>query len=923
MGGGFIGRRDAGLCLAACLAACLSGPGLGCRGGGTQADVGTGGTDPVGESDRAVTRDEGDPGEENGPGEDPGTVDAIAEDPGAIEGIAEDPAPGDPGPVDEEATTDDGTGPDGLEARVESLLALLTLEEKIAQVHGSSDTQIEGFFQTPDVPRLGIPGFRIPDGGPRGVRVGALPATSFPVQMARGATFDTALEEAVGEAMGREARALGGHALLGPMLNLLRHPAWGRAQETYGEDTVLLAEMGAAHVRGAQRHVMACAKAFALNSVENLRFGLDVQVDERTLREVYLPHFRRVVEAGVGSVMTAYNSVNGDWCSQNRHLLADLLKGEWAFHGLVMSDWGLGVRSTLPALEAGLDLEMPRGRFFGEALRQAAARDSAVAARLDEAVRRVLRQKVRFGVLDPVEAPDPTVVASPAHRDLARRVAEESIVLLRNEGGLLPLDPADPLRVAVVGSLADAENLGDRGSSYVVPSRVLTPLAGLRSVAPAVEFVPVLTDTPDAAQLDLVAGADLAVVVTGLTWRDEGEYFFQDESGDRRDLTLGPERETLVKAVAARQPRTVVVLEGGSALIMEAWHDMVPAILMAWYPGQEGGEALARVLFGQVNPSGRLPLTIPRDAADLPEFPWDQRRIRYGFLHGYRLFDALDREVRYPFGFGLSYTRFRLGEGILEERPGEVRVRVPVTNVGSVAGTAVVQVYVGAVGSRVLRAPRELRRFARVDLSPGESLEVSFTLEGRDLAFYDTDTSAWRVEAVPHQIWVGFSSRDLPVSRVFTPTGALAAWREETRGSGVPSGGSFGPDVSCGGVECPVAPLGTPLCCTAPGTGMPGSPLENAGRAPGLCGTDIGIFVPEAAGACLQTGQPGVLDPACPDAEDATEPGRVIRGCCTDQGFCGQMETKARLGCLYPGGVKGAPCGPGSGQQPAGMPDPD
>jgi beta-glucosidase len=661
------------------------------------------------------------------------------------------------------------TWPDPLapvESRVADALSQLTLEEKVGQMAGTSILAVRGLYLTPANERLGIPSFAMAD-GPRGVSAGTGPATAFPVGMARGATFDAGLEERVGEAMGRELLARGGNVILAPTINLLYHPRWGRAQETYGEDPHALGELGAAYVRGAQRHVVATPKHFAVNNVENTRFTVSAEVSERTLRELFLPHFRRVVDSGAGAIMTAYNRVNGVYCSENRHLLRDVLKDDWGFEGFVMSDWLLAVRSVAPSALAGLDLEMPQGDHFDEQLVEAVRAGEVPESVIDDAVRRILRAKVRFGLVDGTRpAPDPSVIAGPEHAALARQVARESLVLLRNESAALPLDTSRLRSLAVVGRLADAANLGDKGSSSVNPAYAVTPLAGVRARAGSLPVVHVGTDAPTPVDLAAIADADAAIVVVGLTSAEEGEGLIT--IGDRRSMELPEEQRRLVLEVARVQPRTIVVLEGGSAITMRDWGDAPAAILVAWYPGMEGGNAIADVLFGDASPSGRLPLSWPESEAQLPPFDAVSPAVAYDRFHGYRHLDRAGIAPRYPFGFGLSYTSFRfedlrLAAGTVR-RDATVRALVDVTNTGERAGAEVAQLYVGFPGSEVDRPVRELHGFARVDLAPGETRTVEIAFPARELATWDEGEGGWRFEDLEYRVEVGRSSRDLPLS---------------------------------------------------------------------------------------------------------------------------------------------------------------
>jgi len=661
-----------------------------------------------------------------------------------------------------------GDSGDVVERRIRRLLGRMPLAEKIAQMHGTSVAPIGGVYRTPGNDRLGIPGLGMID-GPRGVSVIAGHATAFPVAAARGATWDTALEERVGEAIGTEARAKGATVILAPVLNILRHPRWGRAQETYGEDTVHLGSMGVGFIRGAQRHVVASAKHLAANSIENTRFEVDVSMDERTLREVYLPHFRVAVEqAHAGSIMAAYNKLNGQHCAENVHLLHDILKGEWGFRGFVESDWVLGVRSTAPSANAGLDIEMPSAVFYGAKLADAVAAGDVSEATVDAGVRRILRTTLCFRLDSEPPVPDPSLVESPAHLDLAREVARQGIVLLKNEHGALPLDRSRIRSLAVVGALAAVANLGDRGSSNVSPSAAVTPLDGIRAQAGDVTVTHLPATPLSANDQAVVAAADAALVVAGLTADDEGEG--QITPGDRKTLALPGDQDTLVASVAALNPRTVVVLEGGSAITMP-WVDQVAAILMAWYPGQEGGNAIADVLFGAINPSGKLPVTFPRSELDLPEFVDDRLAVTYGYYHGYRHLDREGIEPLFPFGFGLSYTTF--GYSNLTIVPstlspeGLLRVTADVTNTGGAPGDEIAQLYVSYPGSRVDRAVKDLKAFGRVHLEPGETRTVEFELRAADLAFYDVAAGAWEVEPIAYAVRVGPSSRDLPLVGTF------------------------------------------------------------------------------------------------------------------------------------------------------------
>jgi len=677
------------------------------------------------------------------------------------------------------------------------------------------------------VPALGIPGIRFTD-GPRGVSLGA--STCFPVAMARGATWDPALEERVGDAMGAEVRAQGANLFGGVCVNVLRHPGWGRAQETFGEDPLHVGMMGAATTRGVQRHVMACVKHFACNSIDNARFQLDVTVSERVLHEVYLPHFKRVVDAGVAVVMSAYNAVNGEWCGQHHELLTTILKERWGFDGAVISDWVFGLRDAERGAIGGLDVEMPFRQIYAFNLPDLVERGVVPQSRIDDAALRLLRQQVRFAAAGDPARQSIDVVASGAHRALAREVAAESIVLLRNEpvdgSPLVPLDAGAIGSVAVIGALAAVANLGDVMSSNVHPPDVVTPLDGLRAALGASADVRHDDGSDAAAAAAAAAEADVAIVVVGYTERDEGEYlppidgaFFEQfgvppmsdgdaaaltgafagreerrpatdvagpTGGDRRSLSLQSEDEDLVLAIAAAQPRTIVVVMAGSAVVTSRWHETVPGLLVLWYPGMEGGHALADVLLGRTDPGGRLPCVFPRDGEGLPPFDPDATEVTYGLLHGHRLLESSGLAPAFPFGFGLSTTACTLAD--VEATPTDVgardtiTIRVVVTNTGDRAGSEVVQCYARAPGSTVERPPRWLVGFAKVRLAPGEREVVAIEVPISRLAHYDEGVHDFVVEPTDYELLVGRHSLD-PDAQVVPVVVAGGVSPAERRGS--------------------------------------------------------------------------------------------------------------------------------------------
>ncbi|OJJ07017.1 hypothetical protein ASPVEDRAFT_46397 [Aspergillus versicolor CBS 583.65] len=628
------------------------------------------------------------------------------------------------------------------------------------------------------IPRLSIPGIKFTD-GPRGIVMGH--STAFPVSMARGATFDISLEHRVGHAIGLEAKAQGANFYAGVCINLPRHPAWGRIQETYGEDPVLLGEFGVALTTGVQGHVMACVKHFALNSMENARFRVDVRVAEDVLREVYLGHFRRVVqEGGAAGVMSAYNSVNGEWAGQNRDLLIEILREEWGFDGLVMSDFVFGLRDAALSVRNGLDIEAPFIQQRSMHLESALESGRLSLEDIDRACERILRKQLEFAVRTQDSQPGLDVVFCDEHRALAREVAARSMVLLKNGPvngqPILPLQTDNLKRVAVVGRLANIANTGDKGSSQVYPPSVVTPFEGIREALPDVEVL--FADTKDEAE-KLASQVDTVICVVGYTYEDEGEYITPplednpalraclpptktDEEretlamfegkidsggdmkpgigGDRTSLRLREEDEKLIAAVAAQNSNTVVSMVAAGAVIMENWKDKVPAILMSWYSGSEGGHGLADVLLGRVDASGRLPFSIPTDEAHLPFFDRDATEIEYTRWFGQHLLDKLGVEAAFPFGFGLSYTTWEVeGATAVKLDDDNIQVNFTVRNTGKREGRFIAQVY-GLPG--VKDFPRRvLLGFIPVDIEAGKAKKVQVSASLRPVQKWDNGFS--------------------------------------------------------------------------------------------------------------------------------------------------------------------------------------
>ncbi|HOO57570.1 MAG TPA: glycoside hydrolase family 3 C-terminal domain-containing protein [bacterium] len=649
---------------------------------------------------------------------------------------------------------------------ISRLVDSMTLDEKIHLMAGGEFREMlkpygAVLFEAGGNRRLGIPPIAFTD-GPRGVMLNH--STCFPVNIARGATWDTELEERVGDAMGKEAAAQGANMSGAVCINVLRHPAWGRAQETFGEDQFHIGEMGAALTRGLRKHVMPCVKHFAANSIENSRFFVDVKMTERTLREVYLPHFKKCIDNGADVVMGAYNRLNGEYCCHNSHLLTDILKDEWGFDGIVVSDFNLALRGA-DAADAGLDIEMPTRLFFGRLLRARVEQGKTAESAINDAAIRIVRKLAGFARKNDPDAFNEKVVVCREHTGLAREVARKSVVLLKNEHGALPLKRDNIRKLAVIGRLAKVANLGDTGSSIVSPPYAVTPLEGLKRLA-GEDMEIMFSDGRRPGHARRIAReADAVVVVVGLTHEHEGEYIpVMNMVGDRSCLSLPAGQERLIRAVAEENRKCIVVVEGGSAVTMARWIDSVPAVLMAWYPGMEGGTAVAEILFGDVNPSGRLPVVFPRLSSQCVLFEKWTAAIDYDYLHGYRYMDKNGTVPMFSFGHGLSYTDFEylsidvkvIGSG--GERV--IKVVVEVENTGGVSGEEVVQLYVSYPGSGVERPVRELKGFKRIELDPGERGCVEIAVDPQELAYFDEGSGDWIIENIEYEFSAGSSSAE-------------------------------------------------------------------------------------------------------------------------------------------------------------------
>jgi beta-glucosidase len=695
-----------------------------------------------------------------------------------------------------------------IENRVEDLLRRMTAEEKAAMVGGA------GWMETRPNERLGIPMLKMAD-GPLGVRNWAassaetssanskLPqvnSTAFPAGIAMAATWDPELVRREGQEIAREVKALGRDMILGPTVNINRVPLWGRNFEGYGEDPYLAAQLGVAYIKGVQSEgVIATVKHFAANNQEFERHRIDEAIDERALNEIYFPAFKAAVGAGVWSVMSAYNKVNGKWCAENSYLLTETLKKRWGFKGFVVSDWG-STYSTASTLNASLDLEMPGGEpmvrwlnlprtkeagngggwLTSPKVLEAVKSGQVSQATVDDAVRRILRVMFTVGLFEHSHSGGGSVDTA-EQRALARTAATESIVLLKNAGAVLPLTASRIQSIAVIGPNAAVARTGGGGSSRVNPNYAVSPLDGIKERAGSqiriayAQGVSIEGEEPDketaqAAEhlrreaVDLAGKSEAAVVVVGYAPNLESEGF------DRKSMDLPKGQDDLIRAVAAANKNTVVVIVSGSPVTATRWIDGTPAVLMAWYSGQEEGHAIADVLFGAANPSGKLPVTWPRDLKDVAAhktYPGTNLRTTYneGIFVGYRGFDASNTQPLFPFGYGLSYTTFEYSG--LSITPAKLvhgqsaRVRLTIRNTGTRPGTEIVQLYVHDGHSNVPRPPRELKGLQRVSLSPGESRTVEFTVNQDAFSFYSNQKHDWAIEPGSFDLSAGSSSRDL------------------------------------------------------------------------------------------------------------------------------------------------------------------
>jgi len=680
-----------------------------------------------------------------------------------------------------------------VEDKISTLISKMTIEEKVGMIHANSS------FTSAGVPRLGIPELVTSD-GPHGVRVehgrgwGELKnvndsGTCLPVGVALASTWNPALGYAYGDVLGSETKFRGKNVILGPGINIMRSPLNGRNFEYQSEDPFLVSKMVVGYIKGVQSNgVSACVKHFMANNEEVDRFTVNVEMSERTLREIYLPGFKAaVIDGQVNSIMGAYNKFRGQFCTHNEYLVNKILKGEWGFKGVMMSDWG-AVHNTMEAINNGTDLEMGTdiakppfsypNFFLGDTVIALVKSGKVPVGIINDKVRRILRVMYKSSAFT---KDNNGTYASEAHIATAKKVAEESIVLLKNEGNILPLNIQKIKSIAVIGANADRKNSMGGGRAQVKGLYEITPLAGIKNLAKNIEinyaegYHIERNATPTPAMIEEAVAAakksEVAIIVGGWThgydYSKWGDNAYDAESVDKPNMNMPFGQDELIKAVEAANPRTIVVLLGGGAIDMTQWIGNTNGIIEAWYGGMEGGNALAEVIFGMVNPSGKLPVTFPKVLEDVPahklgDFPGKNGVAVYreGIFVGYRYYDTYKVEPQFEFGHGLSYTTFEYKDlKAIKGTNNVVTVTFSVTNTGKVYGGEVAQLYIHKEKSTIERADKELKGFQKVFLKPNETKAVTIKL-GRDaFQYYNETKKGWDTELGTYSIEVGGSSR--------------------------------------------------------------------------------------------------------------------------------------------------------------------
>jgi beta-glucosidase len=687
------------------------------------------------------------------------------------------------------------------EAKIDSLISQMTLEEKVGMIHASSS------FTSGGVKRLGIPEWTMSD-GPHGVRKehgrdwmpdenAADSVTYLPVGITLAATWNPELGYAFGKVLGEEAAFRGKDVILGPGVNIIRTPLNGRNFEYMSEDPYLTSRMAVGYIKGVQEQgISACVKHFAANNQETDRNTVNVEMSERALREIYLPAFRAAVtEAEVNTIMGAYNKFRGQYCTHNRYLINDILKQEWNFKGAVISDWG-AVLNTMEALTNGTDVEMGTdlsmlpnpdyNRFFLAdtviSLVKSGAVDESV---IDEKVRRILRVMVKTQMFGARKA---GAINTGEHQQTALKVAEEGIVLLKNEN-LLPLKKESIKTIAVIGQNAVRKHAGAGGSSQVNAKYEITPLAGLQKLggqSVKINYAAGYTIKKDggadakliAEAVKLAKSSDAVILVGGWihgysdAWNDNA---YDAEGQDKPNMILPFGQDDLIKAVIKANPNTVVVMMGGGAMDMTTWIDQSRAVLFTGYPGMEGGNALAGIIFGEVNPSAKTTFSFPKKLEDSPahkmgEYPGTNKTVQYkdDVFVGYRYFDTYKVEPLFPFGHGLSYSKFQYADLVVTADSSSAVVKLSLTNKSEYAGAEVVQLYVHDNEASVQRPQKELKAFQKVFLAPGETKAIELKLAADAFQFYDATKKQWILEHGKFTVNVGSSSKDIRLSSEIT-----------------------------------------------------------------------------------------------------------------------------------------------------------
>lgn len=699
------------------------------------------------------------------------------------------------------------------ERKIDSLISLMTLQEKVGMIHAN------GAFSSGGVPRLGIPDLVMSD-GPHGVRreIGkywqyyktplkdfADSSTYLPVGICLAATWNPTLGFEYGKVLGSEANFRGKDVILGPGINIIRTPLNGRNFEYMGEDPYLTGKMAAQYIKGVQsKGVAASVKHYLANNQELHRMSIDVEMSERALREIYLPGFKAAVEeGGVYTVMGAYNKFRGQYATHHEYLNNTILKGEWGFKGLVMSDWA-ATKNTLEALKYGLDIEMGTAMDMGpepEKYNSFRTSDTIVIplvengtipeALINDKVRRILRVMYKINVID--KKRQPGAYNTKEHQEVALKVAEEGVVLLKNETGLLPLNRSAVKTIAVIGANAGRKNALGGGSSQVKAFYEITPLEGIKKIAGkdiAVTYTEgyrierkaeANRDSLIKEAVEAASRADIAIIVGGWTNKitDTDRLYLDAETTDKPDMDMPFGQDDLIKAVLRANPKTVVVLVGGGAIDMSRWVDQAGTILQSWYSGMEGGNALAKIIFGAVNPSGKLPVSFPKKLEDAPahklgEYPGDGKTVRYKdhIYVGYRYFDTYKVAPQFAFGHGLSYTSFRYSNiSVKKGSDRKVYVTITLKNTGTRAGSEVVQIYVKDEKSALPRPEKELKAFNKVFLKPGEVKQLSFTLTEEAFRYYDNRQGRWILESGVFEILAGSASNDIRQKSAITLSG--------------------------------------------------------------------------------------------------------------------------------------------------------